>query len=174
MMTTLNNELNNLLKQLQAAQTDAALFERLQAAPALAAKLAAEYDQLAGDTAKQETEKLEAEREARFAKIGNLAVTERGGEGAENGLLGRQFDITWTAPKYDYQSGQNVPQQIRCDHFLNLYKYHPDVFDYLTTRKGDLVPTAIRDLVPDRAPYAALIEYFTSLQRGYTRGPVAA
>lgn len=170
----MTNELNNLLKQLQAAQTDAALFERLQAAPALAAKLAAEYDKLAEATEKAHIEKQEAEREARFAKIGNLAVTERGEAGPRNGLLARQFDITWTAPKYDYQTGQNVPQPIRCDHFSNLRSQHPDVFEYLVTRKGDLVPQAIRDLVPEGTPYAALVEYFTSLQRGYTRGPVAA
>lgn len=169
----MTNELNNLLKQLQAAQTDAALFERLQAAPVLAARLAVEYDQLAEATEQQENERRAAEVEAEYAKIRNLAVSVRSGNSmGDPGLLGRGYDITWTTPGYDSR-GEPEPRKMRCDAFITLYENHPYVFDYLRYEAPHLIPADIMELAPGN-PSAAFNEYFISRKRGYCRGPVAA
>lgn len=100
--------------------------------------------------------------EAQFAGISNLRVTE-GHTDAPEGLLGKPFIITWTAPVWNPYLAQSEPGE----HSVNGFQGLPEnVLLYLIEKAPEQIPAAIRALAPGD-PGEALGRYFLGRNRGH-------
>ena len=106
------------------ARDDAALFERLKAAPALATKLAKRADELTGALSNAEADEAKAEREALFAKYVSISVTGKTRDGEQPSAIGTNWTITYVTKR----SSMGVTEHVRhvCTSFeaLDPYTYN--------------------------------------------------
>lgn len=168
-MTT---QLSTLAAELEAAQQDLALWQRLSTAEERAEALAARYEKAKAAHDKQEAAEAEATREARFNGLADIRVSDTTDRSAQAGdhLLRRSYRITYTAPQYDIYAQRSVPKEQVVNGFAAL---PGNVLAFLIEKHPEQIPAAIAALAPDD-PYGAFEIYFRDMRRGYsTRGASA-
>ncbi|MGC6401176.1 hypothetical protein ACNI3Q_11430 [Sphingomonas sp. FW199] len=149
---------------LAAAREDVALFDRLNAAKATAARLAKEGEKLTAELSKALEEEAKASVAA-FEKANRNFKVDRIGRDQRSGLAHDRFVISWESLRYDMNARENVWQQQSVDGFEML----PDtVLGHLLQHKPNLIPADILNLVPGD-PFAAISNYLSGKRRGYFR-----
>ncbi|MEQ8411428.1 MAG: hypothetical protein RIC51_05195 [Erythrobacter sp.] len=169
----MNHEITRLRAELEAAQDDLELAERMRTAKTRLSQLT---DALA---AAEEAEKeaqaaaAKAAREERLRGISNMRVTDvtsQASQSAQGGLLHRVWQIDWDAPKWD----QRVNASPIGQHTMRGFGALPgNVMEYLLDEAPEQIPAKIMALAPGD-PRAAMSEYLDARQRGYTRQPAGA
>ena len=146
-------DLEQISAELEKAQADVAMLERLKRLSIEYGKASAARDKAIASEAKA----IEAER---FAGIGNVRVTQSANTIGEN-LLRSAFTIAYTKPRWDMYEMVQTPYSV--DGFGPL---PPEVLDYIILKRPSLIPSAISALNPD-CPTDAFRQYFLILRRGY-------
>ena len=168
----MTNDLAAIAAQLDQAKADLARWQTLCAAEALVKKLQRDYVKAKEAHEKQVEADAKAARQARFALLSNLSVTEiTTANGADaNNLFHRRWRINWTKPVYDTRSGENIPRNFSINGF---HAIPDDVYEYLIAKCPELVPDAIMELAPGE-PNEAFRAYFLGRRRGFFTQKAAA
>ena len=152
-----------ILKELEAAQKDLALFQRLQTAEKRVEQLTRDYENARVTQEREEAAALEAAKEARFAGLSDIRV-----EGASLDHSGSELHanhrITWRGPKYDSASGTTL---IRTHEVFGLLSLPPHVLAFLVELHPEQIPAAILALAPGD-PWAAIETLYITRRRGYS------
>ncbi len=154
-----------ILAELEAAQKDLLLFQKLQTAEKRVERLSREYDRAVAAQAQEEAAALAAAKAARFEGISNVRVT--GND--QGGPLFRNWRITFTGMAWDIYQHRNRMMETTVQGFGELLDRHRPVFDYLLEVAPDRIPAEIMALAPGD-PGRAFEELFAAERRGYLRG----
>lgn len=159
-----NLDLERISTDLHDAQTDLALLERLKSAQDRVTRLTAEQAKAIKERDKAVAAEAKAAKDARFAAISNVRVTESGVTLLEH-VLRSSWHITWTKPTWDGRNANPLTEH-SAGGFTTC---PPDVLDYLIEICPEQIPAKIMALAPDD-PTQALNRYFVSTKRGYVQG----
>jgi hypothetical protein len=153
-------DLARIAAELEEARTDLALLERLKSANDRVTRLTAEQDKATKSRDKALAAQAKAEKEARFAGISDVHVSESPETMREN-IIRSAFSITYTKPTWNGRS--NPPTRHSAASFGTL---PPEILSYLMDVRPDLIPAKIMALSSD-SPREAFRRYFASCRRGY-------
>lgn len=150
--------------ELQRAQADAELYERLTKARAETARLQKAGAELTASLSKALEAEAKADRKAAEARFRNLSITTTyPSADRPSGVLNARFTIRWESPKWNYRTGENELTAHQSDGFPALAG---DAYAYIMEHRTDLIPAVIMELAPGD-PEAAMSRYFTARRRGY-------
>lgn len=153
-------DLEQISAELEEAQADVAMLERLKSSVDRVKRLSIEHGKASAARDKAIASEAKAIEAERFAGIGNVRVTQSANTIGEN-LLRSAFTIAYTKPRWDMYEMVQTPYSV--DGFGPL---PPEVLDYIIIKQPILIPAAISALNPDD-PTDAFRQYFLILRRGY-------
>lgn len=149
------------------AREDALLFERLKAAAANTAKLAAKGEALRAELLKAEEREDSERREAKYANIRNMRVTaHHRPEDDRASPIAPQYIIRFERLAYNSSTHRNEWVADGANGFANLA---PDQFGYLVEKAPEQIPAGIMALAPGD-PVEAFRIYSLGMRRGYIKG----
>ena len=152
--------LARIAAELEEARADVALLERLKSANDRVTRLTTEQEKATKARDKALAAQAKAEKEARFAGISDVGVSESPETVREN-VIRSSFTITYTKPTWNGRSSPPTRHSV-----ASFGTLPPDVLAYLVDVRPDLIPAKIMALSPD-SPRDALRRYFASCKRGY-------
>jgi hypothetical protein len=167
----MNTELTRLLKGLEDAKGDLALYTRLIASEKLVEELTAKVLEARAKHDKAEAERKAAEREARFAGFGKITVEDATYHGSSRPIgegLFRARKVICERPTWNPYRGTSEVGPVT---YPGIPGTPPEVLAYLVEKHPEAIPADIMALCP-QCPYTALDEYFVCRKRGSSRGPV--
>lgn len=115
-------------------------------------------------------DEAEAERKARLAGYGDVAVTVSYPPNYEGNLLRAGFAVEYTRLEWDNRARATVPKPHKIIGFRGL---PGEVLEYLIEVRPDAIPAEIMALAPDK-PYEAFQRYFISMRKGRIDAPAAS
>ena len=155
-------EIERIEAELELANEDVTLLERLKSATDRVARLTGELEKATAAQIKARNAEAKAYNDDRFARISNVSVT-AGKTDSEN-LLRSTFTITYSKPAWDGRS-----TRVREHSTVGFGALPPEVLDYIIDKRPELIPAKIMALAPD-SPRDAFRSYFVSMRRGFIRG----
>jgi len=143
--------------ELEEAQADVALLDRLKGAQDRVKRVTSEITALNRQLTKSEAEAAKAAREATRARIRDLEINRTGqGDG-----LHASYTITYKAQAWNGFSSE------WCEHSAAGFStLEPEVMAYILEFVPEKLPTFIADLAPGD-PHGAMDRYLNGLQRGF-------
>ena len=157
----LGADIERITADLELANTDVALLERLKSAKDRVTRLTGELEKATAARTKALTSEAKANEDRRFAGISNVVITDA--EPNES-VLRSPFTITYSKPAFDGRS-----TRVREHSAGGFGALSPEVLDYIIEKRPELIPAKIMALVPND-PRAAFRRYFVSLRRGFVHG----
>jgi hypothetical protein len=154
-------ELERITVELNEANADLALLERLKSAADRVKRLTAEQDKATKSRDKAVAAEAKAADDARFAGISDVQVT---CNTPDEHVVRSSFTINYV--RLTWNGYLTAPMEHSVTGFGCL---PPDVLDYLIERRPDRIPAKIMALAPD-SPREAFRRYFASLRRGHIIG----
>jgi len=164
----MNTEISRLAAELEAAQADLELAERLKTAKDRVARLTDALEAAQETNRQAQAAAAKAARAERLRGISNVRVSDASSSvslSAQGGLLHRVWQIDWDAPKWDHRVNSSPIGRHTMRGFAAL---PPNVMEYLLDEAPEQIPAEIMALRPGD-PRAAMGEYIAARQRGYTR-----
>lgn len=146
--------------ELEQAQRDVALLQRLKAAEANAERLAAELRKAQDELAEAMAAEVRARLDAKFAGFHDITVTESNPHNS-SGVLQTAFGITVT--RQSFNGYGEAPETFTYAGFRALPS---DALEYLVVKHPERIPASIMELAPND-PEEAFGAYFMGLRRGY-------
>lgn len=162
------NDVTTLTRQLEEAEADLALYQRLTTSEERVKVLTRDLQIAKEAEAKAEEAEAKAAHEARFKGLSNIRVSAAQSPG-QSGPLWMNFTITYTKVAHDPWSGMELPQVHTAHSFAELPRV---VLDYLMEEHPEQIPSEIMALAPGD-PYTAFATYFAGRRRGYLNGKPA-
>jgi hypothetical protein len=153
-----------LTSELESAEGDVALLQRLKAAEAEAKRLTAELATAKAALAEADVAAEQAARSAIYAPFEGITVEERG----DGHILHKQFFIHVNRKEFD--GYEDTPQTRTYQGFQAL---SADAFSYLIERQPEQIPGSIMALSPGD-PWDAFDQYITAKRRGFLSAPANA
>ncbi|MBD2841505.1 hypothetical protein [Erythrobacter rubeus] len=165
----MNTEISRLSSELEAAQADLELAERIKTARARVADLSGKLADAQAEYRQEQEEAAKAARAERLGRISNVRVTDKtsSAASAQGGVLHRVWQIDWDAPKWDHRTNTSPVGRHTAHGFYDL---RTNVMEYLLDEAPEQIPAEILALCPGD-PREAMCEYLAARRRGYTRGP---
>lgn len=164
----MNNTVETLSAELEEAQHDAALLQRLMNAEDRVKRLTEDvtkakvaHDQSMAEHAKKELAAAKAAEDAKYADLSDLTITEKPGT-LSSSVLSSQFIITYNRVIFD--GHESLPRPEKKSSFNAL---EPRVLSWIVQRHADQIPLSIRSL--GDTVDEALDRYFVGLRRGQLR-----
>jgi hypothetical protein len=162
---SLRGALTENARELQQAQADAVLFERLSKAKNEVTMLKKVGADLTAGLNDALAEEAKVERELAKAKFRNLRIAaEFPGRGT--GALHATFTIKWEGPRWNYQTGVTDWSTFGVLGFPALLANYPEVFSWMMQFHPDALPSLILEL-GDGDAEAAMDRYLVAMRRGY-------
>lgn len=155
---------SRLTSELEQAEADLALLQRLTAAEANAKRLRSELANAKADLTKATAAAEAAEREALLAPFQGITVEESG----DGHILHKQFLIHVTRNEFD-----GIEERPRTRTFHGFGALPIEAWSYLIERKPEQIPGSIMALAPDD-PWLAFDRYIDAKRRGYLSEPPLA
>lgn len=153
-------KLARVTEELEAAQSDVALLERLKSAQDRVKRLLPEQEAALAEAAAAKDAESLAREEQRFAGLAGISVKD---VRPEDNVTRSTFEISYTRLAYDFEARTQVPS----DHTVTGFLALPDeVFAFLIAKHPDKIPAKIMDLCPSN-PTTAFERYFMALRRGF-------
>lgn len=152
---------------LEAAEKDLALLERLNSAKKRVAQLTKDLKAAQAAEDREEAAKAEAAeaaQKAQMAAITNIRVV---AANAGTGPLHRDWQITFTRPAWDYTVNMTRPMDVTVQGFLNLARLYPLALRALIENFPERIPHEIASLADD--PNEAIEIFLAAQQRGSLR-----
>jgi hypothetical protein len=146
---------------LKQAQEDAALYERIKAAPALVPVLLKEASALTAKLSEALAAEAKAERDRIFARFGDINVTCHFSSLHSKGLLNAQWVIRWTMDVQTGYAWSSGMKEFTASDFTTLGHSYPDAYRYLVEARPEKIPDIIMQLSPDN-PAEAMAIYCAS------------
>ena len=157
------NTTTDLASQIEQARADVALLARLQGAEKRLPGLEEDYAAAIAAQEREAAKQAEIAREASYAGITTIRITETENPQARSNVLARAFTIFYTQPQWDMREQRSLPTERRVNGFAALPR--PAML-YLLEKRPDLIPQPIRELSPDD-PHGAMDAYFLAMRRGH-------
>ncbi|WP_109354612.1 hypothetical protein [Sphingorhabdus sp. EL138] len=160
----LANRITSITQDLNAANADVALLQRLKDAEVNAKRLERELTDMQKDLSVALADEHDAKQQAAFANIRNMAITSSAPvEDLNPGLLKMTYKVTYETLSYDSSTRRNL-WRANSAHSI---RYLPDTaLKYLIEAKPELIPQRIMDLAPGK-PAEAIHQYIQAIRRGY-------
>lgn len=154
-----------ILAELEEAQKDLALFQRLETAQRRTEQLTEQYEAARANQEREEAEARDTAKKARFKDLSNVRVTGNDKQGS----IWRNWRITFTGPAWDMRRQVSRVMDVDVPGFSVLLDSYRHVFDYLIEECPERIPAEIMALAPGD-PYRAFEEMFAAERRGYLIG----
>ena len=153
-------DVTRISDELEEAQMDLALLERLKNAPDKVKRLIAEQEKAIAAHKKAVDALNRAKKDARFVGLGEITVRDLR---VDLGLLKSTFEITYINSVYDSHTRESEPKSFTVLGFPAL----PDhVLHYLLEANPSKIPHKITSLYPSD-PKIAFERYYRGLNKGY-------
>lgn len=153
-------DVTRISAELEEAQRDLALLDRLKSAPDRGKRLMAEQEKAIAAHKKAVDALARVKKDDRFVGFGEITVRDLR---ADLGLLSSTFETTYVNSVYDSHTRQSEPKSFTVLGFPAL----PDnVFLYLLEANPAKIPQKITSLYPSD-PKIAFERYYRGLNKGY-------
>lgn len=163
-VSDLTERVTSTTEQLNAANADVALLQRLKDAEANTKRLTRELTDTQRDLATAIADEYAAKQKTAFANIRNMTITASAPADEPNpGLLKMTFTVNYEALSYDYSSRQNLWRSVSA---IGIRHLPAKELAYLTEAKPEIIPHLIMELAIGN-PAEAVSRYIQGLQRGY-------